>query len=369
MEKEASLEVHPVLEGTLIISVHRHKLVPDCWDEMSVAEANKKLQRDLLSRMPTLVQMSLGHHAKKIQRNQLNIYHKEKGQESLSYEDCPQNWKHFLNKNYMQAVPTFYAGKSYMLFLHLLAFQTLFFWIHHLPSSCTFSMTTSDRETEVTQQCHLWPPDHSQQEQCHSCLWTANFSSPALQLRTSSGISSTFLQPLAQVPVELFLCSLGWDWFHCLLAGYLENGKKAELCIPALSKPNYRPACPRFMEDLGSRPRLVLNDLPVSNHLLSSHCFFLLCFQLTVCQSTEGACCSVAIASCSSVCGTKAVLVLGWENIVGCIGYWQMAISLFLSSQNTFSTRRFSHKVKTCALSNLSLLWPNMSIFPCPPYP
>lgn len=138
MEKEASLEVHPVLEGTLIISVHRHTLVPDCWDEMSVAEANKKLQRDLLSRMPTLVQMSLGHHAKKIQRNQLNIYHKEKGQESLSYEDCPQNWKHFLNKNYMQAVPTIYAGKSYMLFLHLLAFQTLFFCILHLPYPARF---------------------------------------------------------------------------------------------------------------------------------------------------------------------------------------------------------------------------------------
>lgn len=75
---------------------------------------------------------------KKIQRNQLNIYHKEKGQKSLSYEDCPQNWKHFLNKNYMQAVPTIYAGKSYMLFLHLLAFQTLFFCILHLPYPARF---------------------------------------------------------------------------------------------------------------------------------------------------------------------------------------------------------------------------------------
>lgn len=137
---------------------------------MSVAEANKKLQRDLLSRMPTLVQMSLGHHAKKKSKEtSLTFITKRRARKAYPMKIAPRTGNIFLNKNYTQAVPTIYAGKSYMLFLHLLAFQTLFFWIHHLPSSCTFSMTTSDRETEVTQQGHLWPPDHSQQEQCHSC--------------------------------------------------------------------------------------------------------------------------------------------------------------------------------------------------------
>lgn len=144
------------------------------------------------------------------------------------------------------------------------------------------------------------------------------------------------------------LNQLGCRWLQCLLAGYLEHGKEAEFCIPARSKPNHRSTRPRNKEDLGSRPRSVPNDLPVSNHLpISSHCFFSFCFHLTVCQSTEAACCSATIASCSSRDGTKAVLVLGWENIVSCTGYRQMAISLFLSSHNTFSVRCFSQEMKT----------------------
>lgn len=66
-----------------------------------------------------------------------------------------------------------------------------------------------------------------------------------------------------------------------------------------------------------------------------------------MCQSTEAACCSAMVASCSSIYGTEAVLVLGYENIVGCIRYQQMAISLFLSSHKTFSVSCFSQKVKT----------------------
>lgn len=140
------------------------------------------------------------------------------------------------------------------------------------------------------------------------------------------------------------LGQLGCRWLQGLLAGYLERGKEAEFCIPARSKLTSRSSHPRATEELGS----VLNNSPVSNHLPnSSHCLFSICFPSTVCQSTEAACCSATIASCSSIRGWKAVLVLGWENIVGCIGYWQMAISLFLSSYNAFSVRCFSQKMKT----------------------
>lgn len=68
MEKEAALEFHSVLEGALVVSVHRHRHTHTFLIyqyEMSAAEANKKRQKDLLSKTPALEKMSLGHSLKK----------------------------------------------------------------------------------------------------------------------------------------------------------------------------------------------------------------------------------------------------------------------------------------------------------------
>jgi len=58
------LEDHSMLEGTLVVSGHRHRhrhTFQTCRDEMAAIETNKKLQRNLLSKTPALEKMSLGY--------------------------------------------------------------------------------------------------------------------------------------------------------------------------------------------------------------------------------------------------------------------------------------------------------------------
>lgn len=75
---------------------------------------------------------------KKSKETSLTFITKRRARKAYPMKIAPRTGNIFLNKNYMQAVPTIYAGKSYMLFLHLLAFQTPFFCILHLPYPARF---------------------------------------------------------------------------------------------------------------------------------------------------------------------------------------------------------------------------------------
>lgn len=208
------------------------------------------------------------------------------------------------------------------------------FFIHQFYKGC-FSRVSiyllpachSQSAPMETQRCHCrasvaswsFTVTHITNE-CHSCLWGAHCSSPALQLRwCSSGLSSKLLQ---------FLIAVTWEHKHTLTQRRAKSVglQVIPVCISWMpsaqegrwvlhfwkewTKPQIQST--QSYEGFGSRYRLVLENLPISSHPpISSHCFFPFCFHLTMCQSTEAACCSATIASCSSIYGTKAVLVPG----------------------------------------------------------
>lgn len=218
-----------------------------------------------------------------------------------------------------------YASKSYVAFPPPQAFQGLFLKSLHLPPSCMSCTSTAGGDTQITLQGHLWPPDHSQEPMsarllnasvaCEDqtalllpCNWGEGLSNKLLQflIPVTWECKHTYAQRCAKsVRLQVVQVSLSWIPWASEGSWILHSCKKQ-------TKKTYGFTCPGAMDDLGSRPRAALNSLPVSNCLpISSHCFFSFCFHLTVCQSTEAACCFAATASCLSIYGPKAVLVLG----------------------------------------------------------